>query len=163
MSRNQAREQRATERLSSTLNGGDHRCEQDEVGRCLHIEAEDTYRGVDSETNEDRGLGSDPSGNAAEQEGERNADKLHDQDCANEDRIRYAQLLAVRRRHLLNGLDPIIIDHEREQHEQRLLVASECAKGLRDPDKRSDEYTPSGQLIGLASSGWFRNAAEEGN
>ena len=66
----------------------------------------------------------------AEEEGAGDAHELHQQDRADERALADADLGAVGRRHLDDGLDAVVVDQERQQHQERLAVAAELAKRL---------------------------------
>ena len=152
--RDHAGEERAAERLGAALHHADQDRQDEEVRRGRHEVAEDADRRVDQQAEEDRPLRADPAGQRAEQERERHADELHQQDRADQRALADADLGAVDRRHPDDGPDPVVVDQEREQHQEGLPEAAQLAEGLAEPGERGPRSRPSpGHSSGSSARG----------
>src|SRR5688572_26956952 len=126
-----------------------------------HVVPEHADARVHDEADEDRAFRSDASRNVAEQERKRETDELHDQDRSDEHRIREAELFAVGRGHLLDGLDSVVVDHECQQHQERLLVAAKGVERFAETYERSEEDMWPTNFIGLERPWRLRYTAKQ--
>ena len=96
-----------------------------------------------------------------EQERAGDPDELHQQDRADEGALPDAELGAVRGRHLDDGLDAVVVDQEREQHEERLPVAAELAERLAQPHERHPHRALPEALVRFEPPGRLGDAPEQ--
>ena len=72
----------------------------------------------------------------AEQERTRHADELHDDERGDLRVAIDADLGAVDRRHADDRLDAVVVEQERQQHQERLPVAAQLVERSPDPPER---------------------------
>ena len=154
-------EQRAAECLGSALHGADQAGENDEMERRGHEIADDADPHVHHEPQKDRPLGADVPGEPAEEKRERNPDELHRRDRPDHDGSAEMPLLAIDRRHPDDGADAVVVDQERHQQQEGLLVGPKVLEGLGEMRERRAERA--GDTLTAPAAGRRRlgNPAEE--
>ena len=122
---NHAGEQRTRQGLAAALHHADQHRQDDEVRRRLHVVAQHADAGVYRQAQENAALGADARRQTPEQEGEGDADELHQQNGADEDALLDAELGAVDGRHATDGADAVVVDQEGHQQQERLRVSAQ--------------------------------------
>ena len=131
--RDHAGEERSAERLRAALHHADQDRQREELRRGGHVVAERDDEGVDRQAGEHGRLRADPPGDHSEQERERHADELRDEQRRDHRVLVDADLAAEGRRHPDDGLDAVVVEEERDQQQERLPVAPQLVERFDQP------------------------------
>ena len=85
----------------------------------------------------------------AEQERARHSDELHEHECGDLRVLVDADLGAVDRRHPDDRLDPVVIEQERDQHQERLTIPAQLVERLPQADERKSNRVVTAAFIGF--------------
>ena len=146
--RDHRRKQRPRQRLAAALHRGHHERQQEELPDRRHEVAHQADEHVDDQRDEDRRLGADAVGETAEGERKRNPDELHHHERGDQRILRQPDLLAVGTRHADDRADAVVVDQERDQHQEGLPVLAQFAQRPRElAERRHDRAGAGGQRV----------------
>jgi hypothetical protein len=109
IARNHAGEQRTAQRLAAALDRRHHQRQDVEIPFGLHVIAHHRDERVHAKRDEDGRFCADASGQHSEQECERNADELDEQDSSDERALLQPDLGPVACRHADDGVDAVAV------------------------------------------------------
>src|SRR5690606_13555281 len=151
----------AAERLCAALHEADHERERPEVPGLADEVAEDGDDCVDAEREVDAAARPDAHGEGAEQEAERDADELDEEQSADEGSLPEAELGPVDHCEPLDRVDPVDVEPEREQELERLAVLADLAERLAQPAEGDGDGVGAERFAGLHASGRLGHVAED--
>ncbi len=131
--RDHAGEKRSAQRLRASLHHADQDRQRKELRGRVHEVAEHADERIDDQADEDRRLGPDAIGEHPEQERERDADELRDQQRADHRVVVEADLGSVDGGHPDDRLDAVVVDQEGEQEHEGLPVHAKLLERLEQP------------------------------